>query len=94
MIVNFLLFQLGWFASVLSAARQTPALGVVVVTVAIGVDLAMTGSRRELLVVGTSAAMGALADSLLLHPGLIDLVSARCRDPMPQSLARRRACRR
>lgn len=71
MILNFLLFQLGWFASVLSAARQTPWLGVLTVSICVIVHFATKGSRGEVVLVVTSALMGALADTLLLDTGLV-----------------------
>ncbi len=75
MIVNFLLFQLGWFASVLLAARHVPWAGVLVVGVLIVVHLATKGTRREFLLIVAAVAMGAVADSFLLHAGLVDYAS-------------------
>lgn len=75
MIANVVLFQLGWFASVLGAARQVPWLGVVVVGVVLLIHLVTKGTPRESLLIGASAAMGVLMDSLLLHSGLVTYAS-------------------
>jgi hypothetical protein len=71
LIVNFLLFQLGWFASVLGAARESPWLGVGVVVVVVVVHLALRATPRELALIATSAGMGLAMDSFLVNAGLV-----------------------
>lgn len=75
MIVNILLFQLGWFASVIGASQHAPWLGVLAVAFLLIVHLATRGTPGELRLVVASALMGVLVDSLLLHTGLFSYAS-------------------
>jgi hypothetical protein len=68
--VNFVAFQLGWFACVIGAAKGLPWVGVLVVLAVIALHLARV--RRpvpELRLVGLAMALGLLVDSLLLATG-------------------------
>ncbi|RPH93665.1 MAG: DUF2878 domain-containing protein [Lysobacterales bacterium] len=70
LVVNFVAFQLGWFACVLGAAKGLPWAGVLVVLAVIALHLARV--RRplpELRLVGLAMALGLLVDSLLLATG-------------------------
>jgi hypothetical protein len=70
MVINFVLFQLGWFACVLGAANGRPWLGPLVVLVAVAVHLLR--ARRpmpELRLVLYAMLLGLVADSLLLATG-------------------------
>lgn len=82
-LANYLLFQLGWFASVLAAARETPWLGVLAVISIVALHLATRGTPRELLLIGSSAFLGIAVDSFLMHTGIVTYMS---RTP-PQWLA-------
>jgi hypothetical protein len=67
---NVLLFQLGWFACVLGAARDWSREGVAVALAIVAAYVARAARpRRELLLVAVAAATGALADSLLAAAG-------------------------
>jgi hypothetical protein len=68
--VNFVAFQLGWFACVLGAAKGLPWAGVLVVLAVVALHLAR--ARRplpELRLIGLAMALGLLVDSLLLATG-------------------------
>ena len=68
--VNFVAFQLGWFACVLGAANGLPWAGPLVVLAVVALHLARV--RRplpELCLVGLAMALGLLVDSLLLATG-------------------------
>jgi len=68
--INFLAFQLGWFACVLGAANGLPWLGPVVVAGVVALHLARV--RRplpELRLVAAAMLLGLVVDSLLLASG-------------------------
>lgn len=70
LLVNFVAFQIGWFACVLGAAKGLPWAGVLVVLAVVALHLARV--RRplpELRLVGLAMALGLLLDSLLLATG-------------------------
>jgi hypothetical protein len=67
---NVVLFQLGWFACVLGAARGWAREGVALALAIVAVHVVRAACpRRELLLVSVAAASGALADSLLAATG-------------------------
>jgi hypothetical protein len=68
--VNFLAFQAGWFACVLSAARGHPWLGVAVASVIVGLHLSWVDAPgREARLVGLAVLMGLVLDSMLVATG-------------------------
>lgn len=67
---NFLLFQLGWFAIVLSAAALMPWLGVAVAAAIVGFHLLRAPRRQaEAGLILIALALGAAWDSLLVALG-------------------------
>jgi hypothetical protein len=71
-LTNFLMFQAGWFATVLGAANGAPWIGPVVVLAIVAIHL--RSARRpqsEALLVASAVALGLVADSLLLATGWI-----------------------
>ena len=69
---NFLVFQAGWFATVLGAAHGAPWLGLAAVSVAVALHLRFT--RRpggEAWLLASAVLLGLVADSLLLATGWI-----------------------
>jgi hypothetical protein len=69
---NFLIFQAGWFATVLGAANGAPWLGPIAVLVAVVLHLrAARDVGSELRLLGSAVALGLVADSLLLATGWI-----------------------
>ena len=74
--INFIVFQLAWFAAVLGAAHSMPWLGIVAVPAALVLHLALSPEwRPELLLALAAAAMGFLADSALIALGVFSPVS-------------------
>ena len=70
--VNFIAFQLGWFACVFSAAIDRPWLGLpVVLSVLLLHLLAAARPRREAALLGLSLCCGLLLDSLLVGGGWV-----------------------
>lgn len=73
MIVNFLVFQAGWFATVLGAANGAPWLGPVAVLAAASLHLyASSRPSVEARLLAAAVALGLAADSALLATGWID----------------------
>jgi len=76
LIASFLAFQGGWFACVLGAARGRSDLGVVVVLLVCGVQLALSAARREDLALASGAlALGLIWDTAMLRFGVVDYAS-------------------
>jgi hypothetical protein len=68
--VNFLAFQLGWFACVLGAANGLPWAGPLVVLGVVALHLArVPRPRPELQLIAVSMALGLVVDTLLLASG-------------------------
>ncbi len=70
-MVNVVLFQLGWFASVWGAAKQLPWLGVSVVAIVVSLHLAFRGKPNEVSLIAASAVMGVAFDTVFLHTGIV-----------------------
>jgi hypothetical protein len=68
--VNFVLFQLAWFACVLGGAYLVPWLGPVVVAAVVAYHLkAVPEARAESALLVTAAVIGTVFDSLLVSTG-------------------------
>ena len=68
--INFVLFQLGWFACVLGAARGFAREGTLLALVIVAAHvLRAARPRREFALVAAATAFGALADSALASTG-------------------------
>jgi hypothetical protein len=74
--LNFVFFQLGWFASVIGAANQLPWIGPAVVALVVAWHL-HTAERatEEALLIVLCAAIGVLFDSLLVALGWVQYPS-------------------
>lgn len=72
MILNIVLFQLGWFACVLSAASNQPLFGATVAIVILGAHLFISKQyKEELRLIGVAMAIGLVWDSLIVSMGWI-----------------------
>ncbi|MGE3165875.1 MAG: DUF2878 domain-containing protein [Planctomycetota bacterium] len=70
-IVNFVSFQIGWFACVLGSAYGQPVVGVVIAFALIALHFGLAGDRRaESVVVIAATALGWVAESLYHRFGL------------------------
>src|SRR5512135_1708871 len=70
-VVNFIAFQIGWFAAVLGAGHGMPWLGVVVVPLVLLCNLVLSADWRQELVVALGAAvMGFSVDTGLVAAGV------------------------
>ena len=71
-LANFLVFQAGWFATVLGAANGAPWLGPVAVLCAVALHLRSADDIvAESRLLASAVALGLVADSLLLASGWI-----------------------
>ena len=71
-IINFVLFQVGWFACVLGAANNKPWLGVLVVLIVVIWHLKQAKTAKpELILLTIALAMGAIFDQLMLSSQLL-----------------------
>lgn len=77
LVINFLLFQFAWFASVLGAANGLPAAGPAAVALVVAVHLGFTAARPgpELMLALACGAFGAVFDSLLVTSGWVSYAS-------------------
>ena len=72
LLVNFIIFQVGWMSSVIGGAREMPWLGPVVVLGALTVHLWFAHRRfEEVLLVLSCAVIGATFDSALVTAGWV-----------------------
>ena len=70
--LNYALYQTGWLAAVVGAARGYPWVGMGVATVLAGAHIALARQRRsELVLVIVAGATGLVVDSTQVHFGLI-----------------------
>ncbi|WP_455219762.1 DUF2878 domain-containing protein [Kaarinaea lacus] len=75
-IINFILFQIGWFACVISSAASQPIWGVVVAAVVIGYHLIRAViPLYEFYLIFIAMIIGVLWDSLLVTLSLLDYAS-------------------
>jgi len=75
-IVNFIAFQLGWFACVLGAAHYMPLMGTGIALTIIVLHLAYaTDPLMELKLVLCAAAIGLVLDPTLVFAGLVSFAS-------------------
>lgn len=67
-LINILLFQIGWFACVLSGATQRPWIGALIATLIIAIHVAWAPFREaELKLLLIALGIGAVWDSILVQ---------------------------
>ena len=76
LVVNFMAFQLGWFACIRGAASDMPAAGATIAALVVGVHLfCAVRPLEEFKLVVVAVMAGAVFDSLLLATGLLQFHS-------------------
>ena len=71
-IINFVLFQIGWFACVIGAAKQMPWLGVIVVLAIITWHLSQAKQPKlELILLLVAVIIGGIYDQLMQNSSLL-----------------------
>ncbi len=74
-IINFILFQLAWFACVLGAANAMPIIGVAVTALVISWHLLKAYKpKQEVILILIAVAIGATFDQLMVSTQLVDYV--------------------
>jgi hypothetical protein len=74
-ILNFILFQIAWFAAILGASHGMPWLGVVAVPVFVMLNLVITGNWKQTLLLCLAAAIiGFFTDTTLIVFGVFSPV--------------------
>jgi hypothetical protein len=69
-LVNFVVFQAGWFSCVLGAANGMPWLGLIAVAVAVTLHLKMAANTQgEIQLIILAVTAGLIFDSLLMNSG-------------------------
>jgi len=72
-MINFVLFQIGWFACVLSGAARQPLIGVAIAAAIIGWHVWRAQQpSREIILLLLAMLVGALWDSLLVWQAWLD----------------------
>ena len=75
-VLNIILFQLGWFACVLSAASNQPLIGAVVAVAIISIHLFISQQyKEELRIITIAMLIGLVWDSLIVAMGWISYQS-------------------
>lgn len=76
LFINFIAFQAGWFAAVLSAAAGRPALGFGVMLAVIGLHLYRSPRpAQEIALIGLCGLIGGVWDSALVTAGWVSYAS-------------------
>lgn len=73
-LINFILFQLAWFAGILGAAHEAPLIGVFIILVCVLFHLwrLPKGERRlEFVFMWQCFFLGTLIDTCLMHAGIM-----------------------
>jgi hypothetical protein len=71
LLINFLLFQVGWFACVLGGAHGYPFTGSAIAVLIIALHIALSSSRQfEFRLILTATLIGAVFESLIVIAGL------------------------
>lgn len=71
-LINFAAFQIGWFSSVIGAAKQMPWLGPIALILVLGIHLRQARRpRAELTLIIACGLVGVLFDSLLVALGWV-----------------------
>jgi len=72
LVLNIVLFQLGWFACVLGAAKGWPWVGVVAAVMIVTWHLLRAvNAKKELVLIGMAFLLGALFETLLVQIGWV-----------------------
>jgi len=75
-LINFILFQIGWFACVLSAANQIALIGLIVAVFIMFIHIQISSNRNsEILLLITAMVIGAIWDSAIVLIGWLSYES-------------------
>lgn len=71
-LVNFVLFQLGWFSCVLMAAQGLPGVGIIIALLLACIQLFLADNRKSLLIlIAIVTLIGSAWDSVMTSTGIL-----------------------
>ena len=83
-LVNYTLYQIGWFACVLGGASHRPWTGCLIAMILVGVHLALSGERSlEVRLVVLAIAVGAVVEMIQIAAGTYRFTSGTVSDALP-----------
>jgi hypothetical protein len=83
-LINYAIYQIGWFACVLGAASQRPWTGLVTAMILIGVHLALSEERSiEVRLVALATTVGAVVEMIQIAAGTYRFTSGMLTDALP-----------
>ena len=83
-LVNYTLYQIGWFACVLGGASHRPWTGCLIALILVGVHLALTGERSlEFRLVALAIGVGAVVEMMQIAAGTYRFTSGTVNDALP-----------
>ena len=83
-LINYALYQAGWFACVLGAASQRPWTGFAIAMVLVGAHLALSAERSlEVRLVVLATAVGAVVEMMQIAAGTYRFTSGTVTDALP-----------
>ena len=83
-LVNYALYQIGWFACVLGGASHRPWTGFLIAMILVGVHLALSVERAfELRLVVLATAVGAVVEMMQIAAGTYRFTSGTVTDALP-----------
>jgi hypothetical protein len=83
-LVNYTLYQIGWFACVLGAASQRPWTGCLIGMILVGVHVALSVERvLEVRLVVLATAVGAAVEMIQIAAGTYRFTSGTVNDALP-----------
>ena len=83
-LINYALYQIGWFACVLGAASRRPWTGFLIALVLVGVHLALSVERAlEVRLVLFATAVGAVVEAMQIATGTYRFASGTVTDALP-----------
>lgn len=83
-LINYAIYQIGWFACVLGAASQRPWTGLVIAIILIGVHLVLAEERSiEVRLVVLATTVGAVVEMIQIAAGTYRFTSGTLTDGLP-----------
>ena len=83
-LINYALYQIGWFACVLGGASHRPWTGFLVAMILVGVHLALSVERSlEVRLVVLATAVGAVVEAIQIATGTYRFTSGTVLDALP-----------
>ena len=83
-LVNYALYQIGWFACVLGAASRRPWAGCLIGMILVGVHVALSVQRvLEVRLVVLATAVGAAVEMIQIAAGTYRFTSGTVNDALP-----------